>query len=338
MELRQHQYCSDRRNSTPRKPLATHDQGCMAARWGSTPHDDAALGSLRIDEGCFILGLPDDATEYVLLAAREHGQLGALSTACQRFCALARGRIPANIHIEDAADACKLLQLQLGGVSRPPFSHCDSLYLAAEDAPAMYQLQGVLGTAAAQWTALTSLDLTILPPEALAAAGQAVEAAVLAQYDCSAAGFLMHLAGLKQLQRLKLTTVILGPLTAIQLGRCQALTSLLLHEPGWDEPFLFPTPPDLSPLSSISRLVDLSVVWEGGPKPPAAADGPYALPSSLRVLRVTGDTAYWLQHLPGCPHLEQLALDYGGYQHASAHPAAVLQAAAKHTPGLRSNV
>jgi hypothetical protein len=322
-----------------------------------------ALSALDIDDRFSILDLPDDAVVCILRAARQHRKLVALATACKRLCALARSRIPARLWVTNETIASRLVRLQQGAVSRLPFVHCDRLILKGEDAPSIYQLPAVLTTAAAQWVSLSGLHLTVLPPEALpaveddtaaaaAAAAAAVEdggdeqqteeqdeeavrAAVLEQCDSSLAGLIMPLAGLKQLQRLSLTIVILGPVTAIQLGNCQALTSLHLEDPVRSKPAVFTLPPDLTPLSKMSRLVELDVQWTSGPTPPAAADGPFALPTSLRQLSIGVGAAYWLQHLPGCPLLEQLKVGYYGPQHASAHPAAVLEAAAQHTPGLR---
>jgi hypothetical protein len=96
----------------------------------------------------------------------------------------------------------------------------------------------------------------------------------------------------------------------------------------------------LPPLSGMGSLQELLV--DGSTAPPAAAAaaagaaGSMGLPSSLGRLQVEGSAAGWLQHLPATPHLTELQYGYDGEQHASAHPAAVLELAARHTRGLRS--
>jgi hypothetical protein len=48
--------------------------------------------------------------------------------------------------------------------------------------------------------------------------------------------------------------------------------------------------------------------------------------------------AYWVTHLPGCPQLQYLDLEYWWKQHSSAHPARVVSMCAAHTPRLRTLV
>jgi hypothetical protein len=144
--------------------------------------------------------------------------------------------------------------------------------------------------------------------------------------DSIVAGLMPSVSGLRQLQELQLTTDGLGPATTASLGSLTQLTSLRLIQCKGPPQGL-----DLSPLSGLTRLVELEVVISPGTTTaPASAAGPFCLPSSLQRLKLWRRSESCLEHLPGCPQLLVLHLE-----DPSTHPADVLKLAARATPRLQ---
>jgi hypothetical protein len=287
------------------------------------PHCD----SLGLHEGASLLDLHDDDLHNVACAARRNGDLPAVASTCRRLCRVARSRIPATLQVQGTQPYRTLRGLTAG--SDLFFSACNSLLAAAEEGPSCYLLQGVLGQAAALGN-LTALELSVLmPPDEQRGAGQQ-------EGSSDGEGVLVPVSHMQQLRQLKITTVTMSNTCATLLAQLTGLTSLCIMEIE-EKSWVYPGVPlgDLSPLSCLGHLVELTVHWRVAAEPPATDDGPYALPTSLRRLELGGNVANWLQHLPGCPQLEQLRLRYWNGQKQSAHPAAVLEAVADYTPGLR---
>jgi hypothetical protein len=102
-------------------------------------------------------------------------------------------------------------------------------------------------------------------------------------------------------------------------------------------------PLNTSVLSAMKNLRALRL-YEPPPVTPAAGvTGPFLLPHSLNILAIhsvgshpNDPTACWLTHLPGCPQLQHLELLYAPRHHASAHPAAVVQAVSRYNRQLSS--
>jgi hypothetical protein len=290
---------------------------------------DRALDDLQLDETRSILCFSDDVLALIVRAAYSFRTLKALANTCSRLCVLARGSAPVQLWVQHAFDARMLLELVAS--KRPDFSGCCSdLVVEAKDLDACFELPAVL-TVAAELTNLRALDLIVSPTTA--AEDVAMSPGGMDEADCDMAGLLSPLSELQQLQQLTLEVPVLGNVGVALLGGLQQLTSLQLTQArGYGLSF---TPPDLSPLSSMGHLVELIVDMDYGPQAPAAADGPWALPSSLQRLHLPSEVAPWLRHLPGCPQLTELQYRDHDHQSDVERPAAVLELAARHTPGLR---
>jgi hypothetical protein len=275
-----------------------------------------------------VLDVGDDNLQRIAREVHANGDLPAFATTNQHIRRLARSRVPVTWTLEDYKSLMGFSQQIAGGGL--PFTGCERLRAAAPKGTGCYALQQAL-RAAAVLSRLTALELSITP--SIFGAEDITRSRELRNFSSGAEAALAPLSELQQLRQLKLATITLGTDAASHVATLTSLTSLQLKQ-NWRS-FGCNTPPDLTPFSDMSGLVELQVDGRGVPEPPEEADGPYAVPHSLRRLTLKGDTAYWLQHLAGCPLLEELHLDYEGTsQHASAHPAAVLRLAAEHTPGL----
>jgi hypothetical protein len=234
--------------------------------------------------------------------------------------------MPSKLRVKNAYEARKLLGLQLGVVGRPAFQGCETLAIQVETAAACSQLPGVLA-AAAQLRNLRTLELDVWKP-----AGDTDSPTLLEHHDCTLAGLIWPIAGLRHLRQLKIKTEAVGPATAASLGVLKQLTSLQLaqHVTGLED--APSTPSNLALLSRLTNLLELAVWLFAAPKAAApsaaAAAGPYCLPRNLQRLCV--DHNSWLDHLPGCPQLLELSV-----KQPAGGPAAVLEAAARATPGLQ---
>lgn len=250
----------------------------------------------------------------------------AFSSSCHQVCRLARSRVFRQVRVQHASDASALQRLQLGLVTRPPFSGCEVLGVKALDMDTCSQMPGVLAAAATSMANLRTVQLTLVLP----AAEDAAEPSTQEGRDTMLAGLLSPMFELQQLRRLVLNTDVLGPSTAAALAGLMQLSSLSLRHqnhgeetpgPCWDLDY---SPPmvDLSHLSGLTQLVELRVCDLVEAQPPANAAGPFCLPSSLGCLEVRGNPEHWLQHLPGCPQLRELHLHGPNW---SKHPADVVE-------------
>jgi hypothetical protein len=294
----------------------------------------APLGNLGLLEGPDGSGLHDDILQRVALAVDSIGQSAAFGNTSRRLNHLLRSRVPVKggaLHVKDDLSRDALEELAAGG-GPLPFRGCERLVVTAAEGIGCCHLYKYVLPAAAKLTQIRTLDLCLSPEPFWA---------FMKEKDRTFAEFTVSaVPKLQQLRQLTLTTTTLGSASAGSVAALKGLTSLHLKEYTkglwWENG----GPADLTPLSKLGRLVEFTVDGEAGPVPPAEPKGRqrkrYALPRSLRRMWLKGDTAYWLQHLPACIHLEELHIDYeGASQHASAHPAAVLALAAQHIKGLR---
>lgn len=290
--------------------------------------------------------LDDDCLVEVLRVAQTAGTLSLLASTSRHTCSLARSRMPLHLRIHSKAQASLILRSQAAG--RPPFSGCTQLTLEARDAISCCMAAGVLA-AARQWPGLQQLHLSL-------------PAAVLQQDpggDLDALPRIMdRLSALPHLRDMQLELPALDHTSATMVLGMTQLTGLQLT---WRPPVAAPAPETGAAaacrrvdLSSVSHLTNLRALKLGGMPAvyPAAAvaaggggrgggGGPYCLPSSItRLVLDSGwyaaPMACWLTHLPGCPHLQHLHLQYGPYQHPSAHPRALAPLLARHNPQLRT--
>jgi hypothetical protein len=304
---------------------------------------EAGVGDLTLADVPSLLSLCDDELVFVVRAAHAVKTLTALASTCSRLCALARSRVPVKLRLQDAPSARLLLRLASSG--RPQFSSCEALEAVAKDAGACCQVPGVL-VVAAGLANLRALDLTVSPPPSVAAAAAVDDddtgLELFDEISCGVAGLLAPMQwrqhGFQQLQQLKLEVPALGACGATFVGGLKQLTSLQLKQGrGWQVNI---APPDLSFLEGMVKLVELEVHSTSEPMSLAAAAGPFRLPRSLQRLQLANSshvqTAEWLEHLPECPQLTQLHLTADTDEdEVPFHPAAMLELAASHTPGLR---
>jgi hypothetical protein len=291
--------------------------------------------------------LDDNALVQVLLAARAAGELARWASLSKHLCSLARSRLPVELWISTQQQAGLVIRSRAYG--RPPFSGCTRLYLAA-DGLGMCCLAGGVLDAAQQWPALEELQLEIHSDFSQQQQQDDEEEETdeedgHAAMEHFAATLLMHVPPMQQLRRLTLYIPALGACSAHVVLQLTQLTSLRLEASTTPQP-----PPaaaaaaaDLCAMSRLTHLEELHLHWALAPHLPAGPEGPFCFPSSLVVLELSSSghatpqpMAAWLAHLPGCPQLQSLKLEYGPQQHASAHPSHVARLLARHHTQLRT--
>jgi hypothetical protein len=302
----------------------------MAAT-GSTAGADAApqTGSARL------VGIIDEnlLVEWgVLGAAQAATRLGPLASSCKKLCSLVRKGTAYLLHVRNSDEAAQLVHSHMSG---RPFTGCTQLCLEAADGPSRYLAVCVLDWAQT-WTALQQLQLSV--PAILQQQQQQQD---LVPY------ILSNMAALSDLRRLDLLVPHFEASSAGCVGMLSQLTRLQIAV----NDAAAEAPADLSAVSGLRSLKELSLEWPPAVQPAAGLQGS-CLPSSLTyigmsqdVLQETGKPhaapmACWLTHIPACRQLRDLYLNLnaagGQQQHASAHPSAVVAMLAQHTPQLTS--
>jgi hypothetical protein len=291
----------------------------------------ASLGILSI--------LDKKSLVEVLCAAKEARLLGRLASTSKQLCTLARSSVPCYMTIYGPLQAQLLLRSHAHG--RPPFSGCTRLHFTARDLGSCLLAAGVLNTVQ-PWTSLQGLGLHIELKAGELGSNQTV--------DFCVSSVLSALPSLQQLRSLELRLPELGPCSAANIGQLVQLTCLdltvsrpaLAAEEGAAAEAAGGNRLDLGSWSRLTNLKRLEVKWAPAVQPAAAATGPFCLPSSLEVLIFGYETdphpealACWLTHVPGCPQLQEVGVNYGPQQHASTHPRVLVRLLAQHTPRLR---
>lgn len=268
-----------------------------------------------------LLELGDDPLAHILRKCR--ADLVAVAGSCKLLCRSSRLDVPFYSAVDDSSIQ---VFLQASHSSTPAFTGCSALDLriSIRDGDEGSTIAAAL--AADKWSGLEYINLQLQP-----------SALDWVQADQYAGNALSSLSSLKQLRDLYVGAP-LGPCSISNIG---AATQLTLLELGKGSCGLHAPPTDLSALSTLTNLHLLACEVRGGPLPPAAtASGASCFPGNLKelVLRLySPEGAYWLCHLGGCPHLQELTVQYEhGNQHPSAAPAAVVALAAQSTPGLTS--
>jgi hypothetical protein len=264
-----------------------------------------------------LLGLDDDALLEVLRAAKDAKVLVALTLSCRKLSLLARSRLAERLRVLDKRHAGFITYAAVRGM---PFSGCKALEITASNRDAFLAAARVL-RAAQQWPGLQQLSLSILP-------------AYMSLWDVYGLDLLLE-DPLPHLQGFHLV------MSAEMFSKAQPTKLLLQVTSLWLTPY---TANNMSVLPAMGNLQSLEL----GDKPPSVAPaagvtGPFLLPSSLKKLAIDcqhcqapDPMASWLTHLPGNPQLQHLELSYAERHHASAHPAAVMQALSQHNHQLRS--
>lgn len=272
--------------------------------------------------------LDEDVMVEVLLAAEGEGALVPLSSCSRHLCRVARARVPSSLVVNSNEAASLVIKSHMAG--RPPFSGCTYLEVSPPDSVCYLMAPSILA-AARGWPALQRLKLRAMPD-------LSEQEQDLFMDHCNA-GILSSVPPLQQLRELELDIIGFGADCARQVGKLVHLTRLKISACGShaDEPA------DLTALSGMTSLVELQLYAAPRVQPPAGPAGPFCFPSSLRSLTLNdidmGDPtnlANWLPHLPGCPQLEVLCLQYADEQHPSAHPAALVPRLVQHNRQLRS--
>lgn len=272
--------------------------------------------------------LNEDVLIRILRAAKAAGVLTALASSSRQLCTLARSSVRVKLSITNQEQAALVIASQAQG--RPPFSGCKQLHVKAADVASCLLAAGVV-YAAKQWTALQDLrlDLNFEPAEQLQP-GVAVE--------CYTSNVLCSLPALQQLRHLDLEAKGFGTCSAERVAQLPQLTALTLRVRRTASGAL----PNLSALCRLTNLVRLHLYSACVTQPAAGPGGSYHLPSSLTRLVLHAPTpayaapiASWASHLPGCPQLQEVHIQYGRQQHASAHPAALVRLLAQHNRQLR---
>jgi hypothetical protein len=284
----------------------------------------------------------------VLCAAEAAKTLSQWASLSKQLCLVARSSSPFGLRIRSPQQARLVIRSLAQG--RDPFSGCTDLYVDAYDL-AMCCLAGGVLDIAQQWTALKSLGLVIGDLDQQQQQqqqtsqqkwrqlewqqqGEQEEEGAALEYPTSS--LLLHVRTLQQLRHLELCAPYLGTCSVQLLLQLTQLTSLQLS--GSATPAgAPPAAADLGALSGMTRLVQLCLSCDLAPHLPASPEGPYCYPTSLQTLvldstnhRNPTSMAHWVAHLPGCTQLQSLTLEYGGQQHASAHPSHVARLLARH--------
>jgi hypothetical protein len=278
-----------------------------------------------------LLVLDEDAVVEVLHAAKAAKTLADLASCSRRLCTLARSRLPLRLSIHDSEQVSLVLQSIAHG--RPPFTGCTSLYLST-DCAADCLMATTLLAAAVQWTGLQQLQLALDP-------GQGKDDTVQ-ELDMISSGVLSALPALKQLRRLELNAPAFDAWSAKLVGQLEQLTYLEVAL-GSATPFVSPAT-HLTALSGLKGLQELYLLGPPPVQPAAGVTGPFSLPSSLKKLTLAAGwcdnpaaTAAWVTHLPGCPQLQHLSVEYTcTWEHPSTHPSVLVLKLAAHNPHLRT--
>jgi hypothetical protein len=119
----------------------------------------------------------------------------------------------------------------------------------------------------------------------------------------------------------------------VQLTRLE----LYIHDPAEVKPV------DLTALSRLTNLLELYYPGPAAVQPAAGPEGPFSLPSSLTRLDLgepwddlAGPVSCWFSHLPGCPQLQQLQVNYGPRRRHAADPRTLVHCLAHHNRQLRA--
>jgi hypothetical protein len=300
----------------------------MSEREAGGSSDDAAA---QADSPSILDVLDEDAMVEVMHAAKDVGALGHLATSSKQVCRTSRSRVPVHLSVRDKQQADLVIQSQV--LSGRSFSACTQLTVEAADMATCCMAVGVMG-AAQHWPALKQLQL-ILPPGK--GNWHSDEYERPEDLDCFTSSVLAVVPALRNLRRLELNVPAFGTCSAGVVGQLVQLTGLQLSVSVDD------APADLVALSCLSNLRAFKAHVAPATLPAAGPAGPWCLSSSLTRLELhTWDPedspyymAYWLTHLPGCPQLQQLDLFHSSWQHASAHPSALVALLAQHNPRLR---
>jgi hypothetical protein len=270
-------------------------------------------------------GLPKNVQLQILHNIKQPDAQCALASSNRELCRSVRSTVRSNLDVSNDEQAGFVIRSCEGGAC---FSGCRQLKVAVNSGGDYLKAVGAI-SAAGQFTALRHLQLTVKPRRQ-----QGLPPGAHSSIICT------PLLGLRHLRQLELALPDIGVLSAQHIAQLTCLTRLQLGVSKVGGDYVEDAAADLTPLSGLPSLVELEV--DCTTRPAAGAGGPYCIPSSVTSLWVhrgswhnAARLAGWATHLPGCPLLQQLRLDYGLRAHDSVDPAILLPRLARHNLRLR---